>query len=638
MGTPYLPARELPLTGESLTGYVRRHVETMGYDGFKRLLSLVENVRFPPHLDQLGQSAALHEFGSLLRRSVDTLLGLTAHAWADRLMLRRPQDPLPNEGDSKTLLRYFDAAHPRVCRPCLAKQPSLERLIWSFRPLPICIEHAEGLLDRCSRCQRKFSSQRLNLVRCRCGFVLTDAPSYSISGELLNLACSVEAWLVGNEQIAGDLPSYVKFWWLDRLRAAVARTPDWLVRSRTEWQVPAELGDDSLAWLSAAALIREPNRLATFLDEYQTVDKHRSTSTGVGRSFGLLLRDAHCLERLGFPGPAEVLRPYLLERYTQGHLTGKVILFRSTRHRRLLEARPWISQTAAARRLGVTPPTIADLVRRGILTGTIHPAGNRGRTIGIVSKTSLETFRRRMATSVSTHEAGKQLGVERHRVAEFIEAGVLKEAWRTARGWRLSLATVNELLEALRQRASLGASREPAIKLREATRRFGVRGFNLVRIVAEILAGRLIVYRAVDHPTHRELFVDLADLHRRAQSLQTECDTAVGYPLNRLAAVLVPGQPLKDVVLRKWIRAGLLTAMRRRKAWHVEAAEVTRFRTNYCLAPEACSLLQVSRSTLGRWEREQKITPVYGRRTHAGAGASVFRRADIERLRSRDAA
>ncbi|MBA4017575.1 MAG: hypothetical protein C0483_10420 [Pirellula sp.] len=638
MVTPYLPVRELPLSGESLTGYVRRHVEAIGYDGLGRLLSLVDNVRFPPHLDQLRQSKALDELGHLLRRSSDTLRNLTVHAWSDRLMLRRRQAPSPPECDSKTILRYFDAAQPRVCRQCLTGSPMHERLIWSFRPLPICIEHAAVLFARCPSCRRNFASRRLDLVHCRCGYALTNAPSISVSDELLKAANSVRTALDDDEETEHDWPPYACFWWIDRLRSAVARTRTCLQRTRTDWQVPAEIGDNSLAWLIAAALVGAPDRLATFWDEYQTVDKHCSTSTGVGRSFGLLLRDADYLERLGFPGPAEMLRPYLLQRYMRGHLTSKVILFRSSHHRRLLDARPWLSQTAAARRLRVTPTTIADLVRRQTLTGKIHPAGHRGRTVGLVSKASLEVFRSRMATSVSTRAAGNQLGIERHRVAELIEAGVLPEAWRTACGWRLSQATVDELLRAIRQQAPHRDNCEPGIQLHEATRRFGAGGLNLVRIVAEILAGRLIAHRSVEHPTLREVYVDLADLRRIAQTLRTEADTAAGYPLNRLAAVLIPGQPLKDVVLRKWIRAGLLAATRRRKAWHVETEEVARFRTTYCLALEACSLLNISRSTLGRWEREQKITPVYCRRTHSGAGASVFCRADVEQCRSRNSA
>jgi predicted site-specific integrase-resolvase len=97
--------------------------------------------------------------------------------------------------------------------------------------------------------------------------------------------------------------------------------------------------------------------------------------------------------------------------------------------------------------------------------------------------------------------------------------------------------------------------------------------------------------------------------------------------------VLVPGQPLKEVVLRKWIEAGLLRAQRRSKAWWIEPEEVERFRATYCLAAEACALLGVSRSTLSRWEQQQRIHPIYSRQSHSAAGASVYLRDAMENLR-----
>ena len=45
---------------------------------------------------------------------------------------------------------------------------------------------------------------------------------------------------------------------------------------------------------------------------------------------------------------------------------------------------------------------------------------------------------------------------------------------------------------------------------------------------------------------------------------------------------------------------------------------------------QACQFLDISRSTLGRYERVGAINP--GRQMNDRAGASVFRRADIERL------
>jgi hypothetical protein len=377
---------------------------------------------------------------------------------------------------------------------------------------------------------------------------------------------------------------------------------------------------------------RGTERLAEFLDIYQTIEKHRSTSTGVGRAFGLLLRDADRLERLGFATPADVLRDYLSARYDRGHLTGKVILFRSALHRRRLTKRPWITQTAAARLLGVGPPTIADLVRREALIGRIESAGRNGRTVGVIRRDSVETLREELAETLGTVEAGARLGVERHRVLDLIHAGVFRQVLRTACGWRVARRCVEEVLDRLAGLPLETDQEVRSISLHEAVRRFGASDLTLSRCLEFILAGRLSAYRCADRPTLRQIRLPLADVRLAAAETRDSQELERGYPLNRLARTLLPNRPLKETVLRKWIEAGLLKARRRRKAWSVHSTEVERFRKTYCLAEQACPLLGITRSTLSRWEVEQRIAPIYGRATHTGAGASVFLRADVERL------
>ena len=66
----------LPYPGESLTGYVRRDVTIMGYESLRQLLSLMESVEFPPHLNHLGMGAAMAALADFLRRDEAALVPL----------------------------------------------------------------------------------------------------------------------------------------------------------------------------------------------------------------------------------------------------------------------------------------------------------------------------------------------------------------------------------------------------------------------------------------------------------------------------------------------------------------------------------------------------------------------------------
>ena len=161
---------------------------------------------------------------------------------------------------------------------------------------------------------------------------------------------------------------------------------------------------------------------------------------------------------------------------------------------------------------------------------------------------------------------------------------------------------------------------------------------NLARIVRLLCAGRLSARREPNETSLRGVYLQLSDLRSCTEEATAQHSVTAGWTLNRLAKLLFPEQPLKDVVLRKWMGAGLLRGKRQAKQWCIADEEVARFRTTYCLAQEACRILGISRSTLARWERDGRIAPVYGKRTHRAAGASLFRRADLSRLLDRTAA
>ncbi len=298
----YLPVRESPLSGESLTGYLRRHTVAMGYDSLRQLLSLLDQIQFPPHLDHLHTGRALTALANLLRRDERALIDLTVHRWATQIVFRERVAADPVNCDSKTLRRFFNASRPRVCPKCLEQSPSHDRIIWSFRPLGICREHGDVLLEWCPGCRRSFSRARLDLLRCHCGFVLTEEPPRSVHGRALEMARLIATWLESSKFATVELPTSAGFWWLDRLRFAVVRVPKWCSQVRKEWGVSDALPQDSFCWLAAAWIIQaSPDDLTSFLAAYRIVDRHRLTPSRAGRYFGLLLRDANQLERFGYP-------------------------------------------------------------------------------------------------------------------------------------------------------------------------------------------------------------------------------------------------------------------------------------------------------------------------------------------------
>jgi hypothetical protein len=150
-----------------------------------------------------------------------------------------------------------------------------------------------------------------------------------------------------------------------------------------------------------------------------------------------------------------------------------------------------------------------------------------------------------------------------------------------------------------------------------------------------ILTGGLSARMADSERRLNGIVVSQADLASLAPKVRNRRDQVRGYPLHQLAKVLFRGRPLKATVLTKWIAAGLLKARKIGRARIVSSEEVGRFRSQYCLADEACRLLGISRSTLSRWEVEGRIRPAYGKRVTPGAGFSLYRRENLLKLSRR---
>ena len=117
------------------------------------------------------------------------------------------------------------------------------------------------------------------------------------------------------------------------------------------------------------------------------------------------------LERLGHTAPAEALREYLLERFTAGQLSIRIAVFRGRNLRELLDRRPWVAHTEAAKLLGMRHAAVADLVRRGVLEGQVRPAGNCRRLVGVVSRESLQRLMHDLKDSLDCRQAAKRLGI-----------------------------------------------------------------------------------------------------------------------------------------------------------------------------------------------------------------------------------
>lgn len=626
-----LPAREVPLPGESLASLLRRTSGAMGYSDLGYIASFVSDKSVPLwNANRLSDSAILDPLAALLATTSEQLLQLTVHAYASPLVLVARQETPAQLSDSKTILRYFTASTP-VCPHCLDDDPiPYERLTWMFKPAPVCANHQCLLRDRCPACHRQLWSNRRLVQRCNCGSDILEWKVENVSPEAADLVEALFGWLRGDNLPMNDMSTAASFWWLDRVRVCIEKKPARLQRARSELALGLQMPDADVAWLAAASTLRDwPESFTSFLDPpQQTPD---SANSGIGRRYGCLPRDAVKLESQGYSAPAEVIREYLLGQYTQGHLNRKVCLFKSATSRNRLSKRDWMTQTQAAKAIGLRHGCVRALIERGLLDGEVSAAGSR--TVGLVRPDSVVKLRGELRTALSRREVSVRLGIGPHQVVDLIRLELLC-AIRTNRGLRIlnhSVRTVADLYGRLPIATRVATQ---WLTARQATRVHGACGLTFAQLWHLIASQQVRGRRLTGQTTLKGLVVSNRDIERNLPAVQAQYFQERGYPLNKLAKILLPGRPTKERVLKKWIAMQILRVRQSGRALVCSHDEVQRFRELYCLAPEACELLQISRASLARWETEDRIRPVYGKRVTAGAGFSLYQRADIEQLKA----
>ena len=574
----------------------------------------------PAHLNHLSPCTTLDRLARMLMIPAELLLGSTVHDYARHLMLVPNSAPAIRHCDTATILRHFNSAHPPVCPRCLTNdERPYERLTWSLRALPVCLQHGCYLIHSCPRCRRLFGPNRPAVSKCRCSLDVRKAPPIPVTAAALSTYCQMECWYRGTAMFAEQAPR-ASLWWLERLASAVRRTPSWLERETRSLQLDPSVPAESIPWpLAAKILTNWPEGFFKFLAEFEQVVKFRSTASGVTRGFGLLLRDARHLEVLGYPSPADALRTYLMERYAGGSITAKVCLFNTPQKEKLLRHRFWITPTEADDLLGARRGTAVNLVGRGILTGHLNRAKRSGRQMGVILRESVRQFESTIAASLTVHQTCGQLGLGRSAVYELIRVGLLPGAMRAGGCWRVPQVAAETLL---RRYQELPAAKRPWprwMTSREATRRFGPSGLTIGGLLKLVFETGIPAKRLHGRDDLRGLFVSEPDLVAALPAVRQIRDEEHGCSLSRLARTLFPQRPMKEPVLKKWIAAGLLRASHAGRLWTIEPAEIDRFRKTYCLYSEAAFLLHISRSTLARWEAAGRIVAAYGPRSSAGA-------------------
>jgi hypothetical protein len=405
--TSLLPARAPPVAGESLLSVVRRTAQAMGYDSPKRIVALLREAgKVPRWLNAIEDTEMAHQLAEMLGLTTSELTQLTIHRYSGSLIATPAMQSPPAHCDRRSCQQYF-VSYPRVCPSCLSESAiPTDRILWSFRPVPICIHHGVPLVSLCPGCSpRHTDACLLNADRGNWRVREQDLPD-RLAEKPVMLMKRIATCLENGTGVIPETGTAVSFIWLHQLALRVASCPRWLRHTRVELKIPASVDDATLRWILVADW---PGRFFELLDSCHSGLASISHSARARHPFHKLHGDAVRLARRGHLEPARAFRDYLSDCHSNGLNRDSSCLRRNRVVRELLNRQLWLTHVEAATKLQVRVARVVGLIREGVLNGTANDSRRPGECTGVVSRESVDSLIAQLDSSFSRDEASALL-------------------------------------------------------------------------------------------------------------------------------------------------------------------------------------------------------------------------------------
>lgn len=401
-----LLVRPSPIANESTTGYLLRLSDA---NGFASLLDL-------DHLARIeGGTAGIASVGSMLPgTSLQSLRGSVT-----RFRHLKSRDPGGLD------LNHWNGRRPRYCPLCLSSEPYW-RGAWDLSLMVACPIHRTQLCDSCPSCCRPLSWRRRHLLTCDCGRRFADTSAMKATDSCAAICTRLLAALTetpGQYPMLADVRGEDLA--LSDFLAVCAFLGGYVSQTASKPTKVANLDHISVATpivqAAGGMLIGWPTEYHAFLRRVSEATAEGDTYTSLAKTFGYFYTS---LYKRFCGSQFEFLRSEF-DSFVRNEWVGQL----ARRNRRLSETtrmeHQWLPLTAAAKRLGVKRDAICALISKGAIKGQVRKTPS-GRTMGTVSRDSLEVFRNEMRQRLTLTDVRRVLSLSRKRAYALLRSGELR--------------------------------------------------------------------------------------------------------------------------------------------------------------------------------------------------------------------
>lgn len=475
------------MVGESILGYLSRTALANGIDKPSTLLELCQldfSLPYrPANVAELTHLLGTHA-GEVLYRCY----------WPNGALNRYSFCGAPVKKWMINLRR------PRICPQCLC-ECRIHLATWDLAVVACCPTHGVKLIDHCPECGQDFDWAHTAIGHCiQCGYDCRHAIAKSAPEPALALTSHIQR--LTNDGSAPNEPENYSFPVLHEL--GLSPTIE-LIMFLGAHALGRGLGSGSWmsARLSASGMVRLvnaaaqilgdwPKRFFLLLEAVRRSNTRLEDKTGIGYEFGAFYEvfSKYLADSVYAPVRRE-MRFYIQHQWDGGFISHKNIRLNLAGE----EHERFVTRATAARRLGVLPTTVSELLQAHKLRGLTRQMGSR--TLTLIERNSLQRHSAVHDDAITFKKARCILGLSergfRSMLARNVIAPICEKAAGAQYSWSLSRTGITTLLDHIFEGIPISkqANDSAAMTFDKTVRTFTSYGLTVGDVVQMILTKTL---------------------------------------------------------------------------------------------------------------------------------------------------
>lgn len=539
--------------------------------------------------------------------AVDTLVEITGHRYEDLFSMSGAY--FRKFWGNEVYEHLVSRNGAKYCAECL-KTTHAHKLLWTFQPMLVCIEHGVYLITKCQNCGQKVTIDSLMNGYCGCchiDYMNAVTTAVDIQGVLFKSQCSIASQIFGG---GSRLPAFTN-----------VTFPQYIVLAKC-----------SMLLLEGLESVAEPGqKISNFFNkdgQYKTCEKNANAHANIYwmyDNFPENYYDVLSRFQLKEPSIKYIQKPeyekilsraeyaFVHDAYThfwlgqmdEGCVRKVLSVFK--KDPLLLRKRSTLTKEEVKNSFSITYHKIEKLCSHNLIEVKFIP--KKKLTHYRIEKKSISSAVLKLGRYITRKEAADILGIQKDSIPKLVSAGILSIIKSPINELCIDRKEIEKLTKSCRGQYQEKVTESDLISFHEALYKYNHCGLSMVELINFTLKMREKPVSSSKDGSLADLYFQASDLVLCVRKLKEESQKENGYYLNDLKAIFNFGEKTIHAMAKKGILMPdrTITLKDGRRHYFYQKKKVDDFKNGHITIREAAATFAISEVKIRKWIKAGRL-------------------------------